>query len=1416
MSRRVAAGLFLAGCCAVALVLAGALLSTALAPSPTADLLESQPNFTAEEHDRLGSDDDPIGYGGTPGPVTDLADLRVRYGAVQEPYWRTASYDTYTGTSWRATLGNDTYDDEQAPPPGETTRETRSIETWGAADLLPAPWRPVAVDDQTAANTKVRGDGSLVYGEYHSPGTTLTVTSEQPTWSYDALETAAAGDAPEVYTAVPDALPDRLVTKADEITADAETPYGTAVLIERWLLLEKAYAMDATAETEWLADEFVFERETGTSEFFATAMTTMLRTQDVPARYVTGFAPGEHTPAGEQVVRGEHAHAWVEVYFEDIGWVPFDPTPPDRIATRHGPTTTDSLPYGVGDATGATELVSVSDDTRTSNPGQLNNADDDEAVWETVVPTPAIEFSEDPVPGATVTIEVTRAGEPLTDHRVLLDGEPVGLTDANGQLDVEIPYRAEVSITIQRPVDGVPPDEGDQNGDDPEGQPDEGLGALQPETETGVGGDLDPSTFGNTDTELHFRVESSVPAYWRTGAYETFTGMGWEQEATTTPFEQPGDEPATPGPRLEYDVHLERPASALPTGWRPVTIDGIDGLQETSQGGIRTGEPVPAGTSFTGTSVMPTDDVDTLRAATGPDPSHIEATYTQLPATSDRVDTLAADLIGDEPTRYDAAMAVQSHLRSEKGYDLGASATGADIVDEFLFEMEAGYCEYFATSMVALLRAEDIPARYVVGYAPGDEIGDGVYEVRGIHAHAWVEVYFPDVGWVVFDPTPGDARQQSEQGAIEGEDPTADYSPPAQGSPGETFEPGGVSRDEGVIVDEDDFETGGYVDHVAVADEVDVGSTPDPLVDQVRFVVFPDDGQATPNAGTNSVGESPTTLDPLAGATDPIHTTTAALEHDDHQFVGVGPIVSLPAGDRLGAPGRSWANPTMIEADGTLNLSLETEIDLALGAASTPGEELSIAASIDGVPVPDATVEVTAADSGEILTVTRTDQDGLAVVTLPHHEQIEITVHREEATGSVEHAVDVGLALSLLGDPVPGGETTVHVTTDGDPAPAVPVTPGEVTTNESGYATIELPYTEQVTIEAAAGESQDATTLTFDPVLEIREDPVPGEAVTVAVRAAGQPIEGMPVTPGGNETDAEGVTTVTVPYMESFDLVAERGDIRLVDTVETDATLEVRQSGLPIPGTTTETTVRLDGEPLANATLTRDGEVLAETGPDGSASVPVPLDPTASPTITATKGELTAASTNGARLVWAVILGGTLAMVGTVVGLGRRRSQSEHGSLLQGLLARCVRIGSAIGRVGHGLREFLGAPLHTLLGWLGTVASDRGNAADAQQSPRDDAVPTQRDRGRETQAGTSGSVHDVEVAWEQFRTLTDADPSDTPSEVAQRAIENGFPREPVEQLTATYRVTRFGDGDDAAIPIDPESTLVQLAEAADP
>lgn len=131
--------------------------------------------------------------------------------------------------------------------------------------------------------------------------------------------------------------------------------------------------------------------------------------------------------------------------------------------------------------------------------------------------------------------------------------------------------------------------------------------------------------------------------------------------------------------------------------------------------------------------------------------------YLSLPAeTSERVGTLARELTREATDDFSRAEAIETWLHDHYAYT--RTTLGVDWksnpVETFLFELKAGHCELFASSMVVLLRTLDIPARLATGYAM-DRYNPvtGYYEVRASDGHAWVEAWLPPHGWVTFEPT---------------------------------------------------------------------------------------------------------------------------------------------------------------------------------------------------------------------------------------------------------------------------------------------------------------------------------------------------------------------------------------------------------------------------------------------------------------------------------------------------------------------------------------------------------------------------------------------------------------------------------------------------------------------------------------
>lgn len=121
-----------------------------------------------------------------------------------------------------------------------------------------------------------------------------------------------------------------------------------------------------------------------------------------------------------------------------------------------------------------------------------------------------------------------------------------------------------------------------------------------------------------------------------------------------------------------------------------------------------------------------------------------------------RVRQLAEEAVKDAKTDYEKARAIQDAIVARCTYNIDAAGapSGIDPVEYFLFESKEGYCDAFASAMVLMARAVDLPARYVIGYYPnGERDAAGRYTILDADRHAWGEVFFKDHGWVIFDPT---------------------------------------------------------------------------------------------------------------------------------------------------------------------------------------------------------------------------------------------------------------------------------------------------------------------------------------------------------------------------------------------------------------------------------------------------------------------------------------------------------------------------------------------------------------------------------------------------------------------------------------------------------------------------------------
>lgn len=133
----------------------------------------------------------------------------------------------------------------------------------------------------------------------------------------------------------------------------------------------------------------------------------------------------------------------------------------------------------------------------------------------------------------------------------------------------------------------------------------------------------------------------------------------------------------------------------------------------------------------------------------------IFARYTTLPdSVPQRVHDLAQEVAGDLPTAFDQAQALERFLR-QYPYSLDVELPPEDVdpVDFFLFVLQSGYCDYYATTMAVMARSLGLPARMAVGFLTQPPGANGVQTIYQINGHSWTEIYFPEYGWIEFEPT---------------------------------------------------------------------------------------------------------------------------------------------------------------------------------------------------------------------------------------------------------------------------------------------------------------------------------------------------------------------------------------------------------------------------------------------------------------------------------------------------------------------------------------------------------------------------------------------------------------------------------------------------------------------------------------
>jgi len=283
-------------------------------------------------------------------------------------------------------------------------------------------------------------------------------------------------------------------------------------------------------------------------------------------------------------------------------------------------------------------------------------------------------------------------------------------------------------------------------------------------------------------------VSSSVRYYWRARVYDRYAEGRWSTEALsmTEPIAPDGSAlsfPALEGRRIvTFTITSPEPLMTLYVAPQPrwvsprAEVDFAQNPNDTVDvASFHAMPPVGAGEAYLARSSIADMTISQLRDAGSDYPAWITDRYLTLPDTiTPRTRELAEQIAAGQETPYDVVAAVTRYLRNNIRYSEIITATrpaDQDSLDWFLFDLQVGFCNYYASSEVILLRSLGIPARLAVGFSEGEHLrGTNTTVVYERNAHAWPEVYFPGFGWVEFEPTVSQDPLYRPLGEIETED----------------------------------------------------------------------------------------------------------------------------------------------------------------------------------------------------------------------------------------------------------------------------------------------------------------------------------------------------------------------------------------------------------------------------------------------------------------------------------------------------------------------------------------------------------------------------------------------------------------------------------------------------------------------
>ncbi len=307
-----------------------------------------------------------------------------------------------------------------------------------------------------------------------------------------------------------------------------------------------------------------------------------------------------------------------------------------------------------------------------------------------------------------------------------------------------------------------------------------------------------PSLLDPANNTPVMTVSSPSASYWRANALDNFTGNAWVTSQAFTRrlpavlrdgtylYSIPDYEPTPSGQTVMERFSLNDSISTnyvfIGGDAVSISIDRDIAPRLNGMRSVRVSTPLASGVDYSVSAIIPRvspkDLVSLGRAYPGEMAAYLTLPFTRL-ADLDGPDKAAAwraALSEDSPVAsewaglfslnetivreasdpYQIVLRVEQYLRRFYSYSLAPPAsTYSSPYAAFLFDTRSGYCQHFAGAMALLLRYNGIPARVAVGFTSGEQTSGGLYKVTTNNAHAWVEAFFPTVGWMVFDPTPG-------------------------------------------------------------------------------------------------------------------------------------------------------------------------------------------------------------------------------------------------------------------------------------------------------------------------------------------------------------------------------------------------------------------------------------------------------------------------------------------------------------------------------------------------------------------------------------------------------------------------------------------------------------------------------------